>query len=531
MIGKIAAGNFQWLEAAGAFAIVRGMVARMVFFLLVAALPALARRVEITVIHTTDLHGHILPTRDYEGRDNVGGLLRCATLIDQIRKEHPNNLLVDCGDLYQGGAESFLSDGRVMIKALEWLKYDAWCLGNHEFDWGLDKLAALHDGTKLTMLGANIGARPDGVNRLAKIKPFVVKEVDGVRVAIIGLITPGVPSWSRSYLIGDQTFEKSVDALQRIMPAMRAAKPDVIVLATHQGLRPMDDYANEIRAIAAAFPEIQFIVGGHSHRVVQHEFVGKTLFTQAGYYGIWLGQLDIAFDDVARQVISANAQVRSVDATVPFQPELERLCKNEITTAKTYLAQKVGRCEDALNAKGDAHGTSPVQMLLCRCVADLTKADIVLHGALTDDPLPAGDLTMADVWRIVPYENTIGVISITAKQIAAILDENGDRSGAVHFMGAYGLHFDWEPGPDGKKHAVKLRDADDKPLHSRKRYRVATHSYNLASGGRRFMTIREVADDPKSRLEMTGVDTRTALIDYIKKNSPLKLEDIMKGAE
>ena len=499
--------------------------------LLLPAAPAFARRVELTVIHTTDLHGHVLPTRDYNGRDNVGGVLRCATLIGQIRKDHPNSLLVDCGDLFQGGPESFLTDGRLMIKVCEWLKYDAWCLGNHEFDWGLDKLAALHDSTKLTMLGANIGVRPGGVNRLAKVRPYIIKEVDGVRVAIIGLITPGVPSWSRPSQLGDQTFEKSVDALQRVMPSVRSEKPDIILLATHQGIRPADDHANEIRAIANSFPEIQFIIGGHSHRVVEQEFVGRTLYTQAGYYGIWLGELDIAYDTVTKQVISADAKIHNVDATVPFEPELEKLCKPELTRAKRYEAEVLGKSDEALTVKTDAHGNSPIQMLLCRAVADAANADIVLHGALSEDPLPAGDITMADVWRVVPYENTIGVIRITPEQIAQILDENGDKTGAVHFMGAYGLHFDWETGADGKKHAVKLRDADDKPLHARKRFRVALNSYNLASGGTRFPTIRKLADEPESRLEMTGVDTRTALIDYIKKNSPLKKSEIMAGAQ
>ncbi len=503
----------------------------LVLLLLLLSVPAFARRVELTVIHTTDLHGHVLPTTDYAGRGNVGGVLRCATLIGQIRADHPNNLLVDCGDLFQGGPESFLTDGKLMMKVCEWLKYDAWCIGNHEFDWGLDKLSALEETTKLTVLGANIGVRDGGVNRLKRVQPFIVKEFDGVRVAIVGLTTPGVPTWSRPNLLGDQVFLGSVDALQKWMPAVRSAKPDIIVLITHQGLRPADDHANEIHAIATAFPEIQFIIGGHSHKKIEHDYIGKTLFTQAGYYGIWLGELDIAYDNVAHQVISADAKIMDVDTTVKPEPELEKLCKPEIARAKEYLAEKIGSADDKLEAKPGPHGNSAIQMLLCRAIAGVAKADIVLHGSLTDDPLTAGEITMADAWRVVPYENTIGVVHITPEQIARILDENGDRTSSVHFMGAFGLHFDWEKGADGKKHAVKLRDADDKPLHGRKRYAVALNSFNLASGGHRFPAIREIADTPESRLEMAGGDTRGALVDYIKKNSPLKRDAIMAGAQ
>lgn len=503
----------------------------ILLLVLLAALPALARRAEITVIHTTDLHGHVLPTRDYEGRGNVGGMLRVATLVGQIRREHPNNLLVDCGDLYQGAPESFLTDGRLMIKVCEWLKYDAWCLGNHEFDWGLDKLAALHDSTDLTMLGANIGTRQGGVNRLARVHPFTVRDVDGVRLAIIGLTTPGVPSWSRPELLGDQTFDRSVGTLQRIMPAVRAEKPDLILLITHQGLKPRDDHADEVRAIAAAFPEIQFIIGGHSHRAIPADYAGTTLYSQAGYYGIWLGQLDIAYDTVTKQVISADAKLHDVTEAVPFEPELEKLCRPEVARAKAYLAEKIGSSAEVLDTKSNARGQSPVQMLLCRAIADACKTDIVLHGALAEDPLPAGDLTMADAWALAPYENTIGILQLTPEEIASILEENGERVGGMHYLGAFGLHYDWEKGRDRRMRAVKLRDADDKPLHGRKRYRVALHSYNLASGGRRFPTIRELADQPESRLAMTGVDTRTALIEYIRKNSPLKRDAIMAGAQ
>ncbi|NKB23826.1 MAG: hypothetical protein GKR87_05500 [Kiritimatiellae bacterium] len=146
------------------------------------------------MLHTTDLHGHFLPAYDYEGHDEVGGLLRCATLIEKIKAREKNVLLVDCGDLIQGGAESYNTQGRVMIKALEWLGYDAWVLENHEFDWGLDKLAKLHDLTTLNMLGANIKTSSRKQHPLNKNKPYIMKDIDGVRVALVGLTTPGIPS-------------------------------------------------------------------------------------------------------------------------------------------------------------------------------------------------------------------------------------------------------------------------------------------------------------------------------------------------
>src|SRR2546427_9848480 len=112
-------------------------------FVIFLLLPAqfFAREVPITILHTCDIHGNILPTEDYAGHTNLGGLARCATVIRQTREREKNVLLLDAGDTLQGTAVSYLSGGQVMVNLLNLLHYDAWCWGNHEFDWGLDKVA------------------------------------------------------------------------------------------------------------------------------------------------------------------------------------------------------------------------------------------------------------------------------------------------------------------------------------------------------------------------------------------------------
>ena len=125
---------------------------------------ASAREVPITILHTCDLHGHILPTESYEGQTNVGGIARCATMIHQIRAAEKNVLLVDAGDALQGTAVSFLSDGQVMVKCLNQLHYDSWTWGNHEFDWGLTKLAACAERAEMPIVVANVHLAKDSGN-------------------------------------------------------------------------------------------------------------------------------------------------------------------------------------------------------------------------------------------------------------------------------------------------------------------------------------------------------------------------------
>ena len=485
----------------------------------VLALPAVARRVDLTVIQTTDIHGHVLPTRDYDGNDNLGGMLRCSTLIVRIRAAHTNVLLVDCGDTIQGGAENYLTRGRIMMTVCESLRYDAWLLGNHEFDWGIDAIAALHDRTSLQMIGANIGVRAGGTNRLQKVKPFVVREMDGVRVVVVGLTTPGIPYWSRPELLGDQVFEPSVDALRRVMPEVRALSPDIVILAVHQGLRPQgDDFANQVKAICSAFPEIRFVLGGHTHKAVPHQKVGSALYEQAGYHGIWLGELDISYDTDARKVIEAKADAIHVDASVPEDESLRKLVAPDLDRAAKYLKQVVAKVPERLTADADEKGRSATQTLISRAIVDASGAEFAIHGPLTTDAIGPGELSMDDIWRIVPYENSIGVAQLTPGEMAAILDENLALAGTTHFKGIYGFDYDIETR-DGARHCVHLRDAAGQPLHGRKRYGVAFNSYDLASGGRRAPELRRIADQPEARLRMVGVTTRDALIALLKKRA------------
>jgi 2',3'-cyclic-nucleotide 2'-phosphodiesterase (5'-nucleotidase family) len=126
-----------------------------------------------------------------------------------------------------------------------------------------------------------------------------------------------------------------------------------------------------------------------------------------------------------------------------------------------------------------------------------------------------------DAWRLVPYENRIGVLSLTAQELREVLEENAVLAGSIHFLGAYGVSYELRPdAPRGKRVGDLSLAGGEKP-HPRRRFRVAFNSYSLASGGGRFPALRRLADSPTSRARMTDIDTRSALVDYIRKRSPV----------
>lgn len=452
-------------------------------------------------------------------------MLRCASAIEDVRRKSPNVLYVDCGDVFQGTAESWLTQGRIMTRTLEWLRCDAWTLGNHDFDWGVDALVALHDQTSLNMLSANLVVSPDSTNRLYKVTPFVVKDMDGVRVVIVGLTTPGIPTWTRPEMLGNVGFSRSVGALAKIMPSVRAERPDILVLLLHQGYKDLgDDNANEVNQLARSFPEFDVMLGGHLHKPLASARLNGVLYSQAGYYGNWLGRVDLVFDTVRKKVVSKIADAIPIENRYEEDAELKALLRPDLDKAESYLGEKLGVAETGLVASAKAPAQSPIQQLICKSIIQATKADVALHGILVEGSIEPGVIRLSDIWRIIPYENRIGVAELTLPEIREILEENTNLIGSGQFLGVYGLSYELHPGAPSGERVRNLCLADGSKPHARKRFRVAVNSFALASGGGRFPVLREIAERPESRLEMTDIDTRTAVVEYVRKHNPLRID-------
>lgn len=490
-----------------------------------ASLPA--REVAITILHTTDLHGHIRPADllypTEEAANDLGGLARCATAIKRIRTETPNCLLVDDGDTIQGTAASFASGGLMMIRAMNHLRYDAWVLGNHDFDWGREKLARCVEASQAPALAANLRCDASAPSAIAgKVRPFIVKDVDGVRVAVIGLTTPGIPNWSRPRLIAGITFVPSVEALQRALPELKHQKPDVIVLAAHQGHRKADDdHANEIFSITSWFPELAAIIAGHTHRAAEELMLHDILYSQAGHWGSSLGRLDFVFDTDSRKLTSRKSRLIKMDAGVPQDAELLALAKPDLDIADHELARVIGAATEDFSIAGAPSRETPVHNLLCEAILDRCRraghpADIVIHSVLDERAgLKKGPVTVGDCWSLVPFESHIGVFEVTPAQLREILEENAAHYSRDHFTGVYGLKLALRVTAPRGQRVIAIADRDGKPFAPDVRLRVAVNSFDLASAGTRKVRLRAIADAPEAKLVEVDCLVRQALFDFI----------------
>lgn len=257
----------------------------------------------ITILHTNDVHSHIDPFPASDPKSpNMGGVARRATLIDSIRKDNPNVLLLDAGDIFQGTPYFNYYGGELEFKLMSMLQYDLATLGNHDFDNGLQGFLAQLPHAKFEFVSANY----DFSNTIlhGHVKPYKTFVKDGIKIGVFGL---GV---ELNGLVDKKMYQETVysDPTETAQEMTRILKKDekcdLIICLSHIGYQ----YKNQPDKIcdlklAAQTRDIDLIIGGHTHTFLEKPTIVKnldgidTLVNQVGCYGINLGRIDFYFDD------------------------------------------------------------------------------------------------------------------------------------------------------------------------------------------------------------------------------------------
>ncbi len=511
-----------------------------------------ARKVTLTLLSTTDIHGHIEPWDYYGNKPANLGLAKIATLIRQEREEAPNLLLLDCGDTIQGTplayyfARKDLKPPNPTIAAMNALHYDAMAVGNHEFNYGLDVLWKAKREARFPWLAANI--RQTYKQGVPYFQSYIIKNISGVRVAIVGFVTPGVPRWEIPEHHKGYEFEPIVDAARRVIPEARK-QADLVVVIMHSGLDrdpnqqaksseppASDQLPNENAALELAeqVPAIDIIFYGHTHREMPELFVNGVMLAQAKNWGGSLARADVQMERDARgawHVASKHSRTIPVTASIAADPEIEKLDAPYHTATQKYLDTPIANCSAPLDGTLGRIEDTPLVDVIHFTQLEYGHADVSMATMFFPQVhFPAGPITVRQAAALYLYENTLYTVEMTGAQLKQALEHAASFYPSWPFSAgqpvrlpnysadsALGVAYVIDLArPVGDR--IRYLVYQNKPLDPNEKLRVAINNYRYTGGGRYdiYQGLPIVYRSPE--------EIRELLIEYIARTGRIPIE-------
>jgi 2',3'-cyclic-nucleotide 2'-phosphodiesterase (5'-nucleotidase family) len=345
----------------------------------------------LTVLHTNDLHARLLP----DAHDR-GGFARLAGAIRRESASADGVLVLDAGDLVQGGPVSSVFRGVPIYEIANLLGLDVSTLGNHEFDYGWKTIVEFREAALFPIVSANVVG--EGGKLLADA-PLAVREINGVRVAGVGLLTADLPHLVVPSNIGPWRVEPVVETLRRVVPGI-AAEADLVVALGHLS-------EDEEDAILAEVPEVSVVVSGHSHSGLAHpKRAGERVLVRVRSGGRELGRLDLEVDPARNSLVASRWKAIPIDASTPEAEDVAARVAHWEAKVASVADVRVGRSAREMSR-------AEVEDLVERIMVRHTGADLAyLASGEIRDILPAGELRARHVWNVMPFEDRVVVVEL-----------------------------------------------------------------------------------------------------------------------
>ncbi|MBN9206240.1 thiosulfohydrolase SoxB [Methylibium petroleiphilum] len=407
----------------------------------------------------------------------VGGFAHMATLVKRLKASRPGALLLDGGDTWQGSATSLWTNGQDMVDACKLLGVDV-MTGHWEFTYGQKRVQQIVDEDfkgRVDFVAQNVRTTDFGDE---VFKPYTLRDVNGVKLAIVGQAFPYTPIANPRYMVADWSFGIQDDNLQKVVDAARAAGAQVVVVLSHNGMDVDLKMAGRVRGIDA-------ILGGHTHDGIPVPVVvanpgGKTLVTNAGSNTKFLGVLDL--DVKGGKVADYRYKLLPVFSNqLPADPQMQSLIDRVRAPYKDKLAEKLAITDGLLYRRGNFNGSW--DQLLCDALMEVQGAEIAFSpGFRWGTSLLPGDVITRELMmdQVATTYSYATVTEMTGETIKTILEDVADnlfnpdpyyqQGGDMVRVG--GLAYAIAPGESMGRRIQDLRLAG-RPIEADKRYRVA----------------------------------------------------------
>lgn len=432
---------------------------------------------KITIIHTNDTHSRILDS------DGGFGFAKIATIIKETKAKNPNTLVLDAGDTLHGLPVVNISEGANAVKILNATGYDFMTLGNHDFNYGQERLLELKDMAEFSMLSANI---LDSKGNYV-FKPYEIKEMNGVKVAVFGLTTPETAYKTSPTNVKGLVFADVIETSKKMVEELKD-KADVIIALAHVGLDESSVVTS--KDIAENVEGIDVIIDGHSHTVLENGLlVNNTLIAQTGDYDKNLGFVEIEVTN--GEVTKKEAKLMSSkDNTVVADENITNLIKAINEENKPLFSKVVAKTDIYLDGVRANVRTKETNLgnLSADAVRNASGADIgFVNGGNIRIDLQPGDITFDDVAKLFPFGNRVVVIELTGEEVIKALETSvsGYPAAQGGFLHASGLTFNFSKDREvgSRVYEVKIGgELIDTAQELAKKYTVAVNDF-LAVGG------------------------------------------------
>jgi len=480
-----------------------------------------AQQTRLTILYSNDMHAHVEPqiVPWVDKKRPVGGFANIATLVKQQKKAVPNTAYFDAGDFFTGPYISSLTKGEAIIDAMNLLGIDAACVGNHEFDHGWQNAQLQFKKAKFPILNGNIFLK--GTEQLHWNKPYVIVNVGGIRLGVIGL--------HERFAFYDTTSAEMIQGVEArdekiyLRKYIKELDPqvDLIVLLTHIGIPGTQSTTGEVDvarnhtheiALAKDVPGVDLMITGHPHSGITEPLVSNgTIIVSTDAYTIELGKLEITYDKAKDKIVSYKNTLKPLfDDEVPDDPAMVKVLKK--------WDHKLSVITDEVVTTSSAPMTRSygAESVMGNMVADAMLADnpgyelaITNSGGLRQD-IDAGPVTVGELISAFPFPNTIVQLEMKGSGLRTVFEHGAAlTNGITQVSKGVELVYD-ESRPVGSRIVKCVINGE--PLSDEKTYKVLTSNF-LADKGDGFSSFGDA-----SFRKNTGVGMLEAMIKYLKRS-------------
>lgn len=527
-------------------------------------IPVMAKKtVSLRIIETSDVHGVFFPYDFINRKPKVGSLARVSSYVNKLRQTYGENLiLLDNGDILQGQPLCYFynfintSDTNIAAEVVNYMKYDAQVFGNHDVETGHDVYDKWIKELNCPTLGANVINTETGK---PYVTPYIILHRQGVKIAILGMLTPAIPNWLTENLWKGMRFDDMVKSAKYWMEHLqKVEKPDIMIGLFHSGKEggiTTDEYEEDASIrVAKEVPGFDLIFYGHDHTrnndIVTNSIGKDVVCLDPSNNAVFVSDASIELTLKGKKVVDKHITgnlVNVIDEPIDedymshFQPHIDKI--------NGFVNKKIGEAKQSISSRDAFFGSSAFSDLILNLQLEITGADIAFNAPLSlNAVIQKGDILMSDMFNLYRYENQLYVMRLTGEEIRKHLEMSYDlwvntmkspedhlllltertrddqqRLGFKNFLfnfdSAAGIDYEVDvTKPDGEKvHILQMTNGE--PFDESKWYKVAINSYR-ANGGGELLTLGAgiPQDQLKSRvIWMSEKDQRYYLMKEIEK--------------